>query len=59
MTMVPKNIKDTFGNWKTEILGSVHIHSKVIVLPISSGEPVVMTGSHNRLQASRANDDNR
>ncbi len=31
--MVPKNIKDTFGNWMTEVLGSgVHVHSKVIVL---------------------------
>lgn len=58
--MVPKNIKDTFGNWKTEILGSgVHIHSKVIVLDPFGANPVVMTGSHNLgFKASHANDDN-
>jgi len=58
--MVPKNIKDTFHNWETEILGSgVHIHSKVIVLDPFGGNPVVMTGSHNLgYKASHENDDN-
>jgi phosphatidylserine/phosphatidylglycerophosphate/cardiolipin synthase-like enzyme len=58
--MVPKNIKDTFHNWETEILGSgVHIHSKVIVLDPFGANPVVMTGSHNLgYKASHANDDN-
>jgi phosphatidylserine/phosphatidylglycerophosphate/cardiolipin synthase-like enzyme len=59
-SMVPKNIKDTFHNWETEILGSgVHIHSKVIVLDPFGANPVVMTGSHNLgYKASHANDDN-
>jgi phosphatidylserine/phosphatidylglycerophosphate/cardiolipin synthase-like enzyme len=59
-SMVPKNIKDTFHNWETEILGSgVHIHSKVIVLDPFGANPVVMTGSHNLgFKASHANDDN-
>lgn len=58
--MVPKNIKDTFENWQTEVLGSgVHIHSKVIVLDPFGANPVVMTGSHNLgFKASHANDDN-
>jgi phosphatidylserine/phosphatidylglycerophosphate/cardiolipin synthase-like enzyme len=58
--MVPKNIKDTFHDWETEILGSgVHIHSKVIVLDPFGANPVVMTGSHNLgYKASHANDDN-
>jgi len=58
--MVPKNIKDTFHNWETEILGAgVHIHSKVIVLDPFGANPVVMTGSHNLgFKASHANDDN-
>lgn len=58
--MLPKNIKDTFHNWETEILGSgVHIHSKVIVLDPFGANPVVMTGSHNLgFKASHANDDN-
>jgi phosphatidylserine/phosphatidylglycerophosphate/cardiolipin synthase-like enzyme len=58
--MVPKNIKDTFHNWETEILGSgVHIHSKVIVLDPFGANPVVMAGSHNLgYKASHANDDN-
>jgi hypothetical protein len=58
--MVPKNIKDTFHNWATEILGQgVHIHSKVIVLDPFGDNPVVMTGSHNLgFKASTKNDDN-
>jgi phosphatidylserine/phosphatidylglycerophosphate/cardiolipin synthase-like enzyme len=58
--MVPKNIKEKFHNWETEILGSgVHIHSKVIVLDPFGKNPVVMTGSHNLgFKASHANDDN-
>ena len=58
--MVPKNIKDTFGNWMTEVLGSgVHVHSKVIVLDPFGPNPVVMTGSHNLgFKASHENDDN-
>jgi hypothetical protein len=58
--MVPKNIKDTFHEWETEILGSgVHIHSKVIVLDPFGATPVVMTGSHNLgFKASHSNDDN-
>jgi phosphatidylserine/phosphatidylglycerophosphate/cardiolipin synthase-like enzyme len=59
-SMVPKNIKDTFHNWATEILGAgVHIHSKVIVLDPFGQNPVVMTGSHNLgFKASSKNDDN-
>jgi phosphatidylserine/phosphatidylglycerophosphate/cardiolipin synthase-like enzyme len=59
-SMVPKNIKDTFHNWATEILGQgVHIHSKVIVLDPFGDKPVVMTGSHNLgFKASSKNDDN-
>ena len=59
-SMVPKNIKDTFHNWQTEILGSgVHVHSKVIVLDPFGEHPVVITGSHNLgYKASHANDDN-
>jgi phosphatidylserine/phosphatidylglycerophosphate/cardiolipin synthase-like enzyme len=59
-SMVPKNIKTTFHNWATEILGSgVHIHSKVIVLDPFGDKPVVMTGSHNLgYKASTKNDDN-
>ena len=59
-SMVPKNIKDTFHDWATEILGQgVHIHSKVIVLDPFGANPVVMTGSHNLgLKASSKNDDN-
>ncbi len=58
--MVPKNIKDTFHDWATEILGQgVHIHSKVIVLDPFGDDPVVMTGSHNLgFKASSKNDDN-
>jgi hypothetical protein len=58
--MVPKNIKDTFHSWETEILGNgVHIHSKVIVLDPFGANPVVMTGSHNLgYKASHENDDN-
>ena len=59
-SMVPKNIKDTFHDWATEILGQgVHIHSKVIVLDPFGDNPVVMTGSHNLgFKASSKNDDN-
>jgi phosphatidylserine/phosphatidylglycerophosphate/cardiolipin synthase-like enzyme len=59
-SMVPKNIKDTFHNWATEILGQgVHVHSKCIVLDPFGDNPVVMTGSHNLgYKASSANDDN-
>jgi phosphatidylserine/phosphatidylglycerophosphate/cardiolipin synthase-like enzyme len=59
-SMVPKNIKDTFHDWATEILGQgVHIHSKVVVLDPFGANPVVMTGSHNLgLKASSKNDDN-
>jgi len=59
-SMVPKNIKDTFHDWATEILGQgVHIHSKVIVLDPFGAHPVVMTGSHNLgSKASSKNDDN-
>src|SRR5262249_4405043 len=59
-SMVPKNIKDTFHNWETEVLGTgVHIHSKVIVLDPFGTNPVVMTGSHNLgFKASSQNDDN-
>jgi hypothetical protein len=59
-SMVPKNIKDTFHDWSTEILGAgVHIHSKVVVLDPFGANPVVMTGSHNLgFKASSANDDN-
>ena len=59
-SMVPKNIKDVFHGWATEILGQgVHIHSKVIVLDPFGANPVVMTGSHNLgFKASSANDDN-
>jgi hypothetical protein len=59
-SMVPKNIKDTFHNWQTEMLGTgVHIHSKVIVLDPFGANPVVMTGSHNLgFKASSKNDDN-
>jgi phosphatidylserine/phosphatidylglycerophosphate/cardiolipin synthase-like enzyme len=59
-SMVPKNIKDTFHDWATEILGAgVHIHSKVIVLDPFGDHPVVMTGSHNLgFKASTKNDDN-
>ncbi|HLG82411.1 MAG TPA: phospholipase D-like domain-containing protein [Bradyrhizobium sp.] len=59
-SMVPKNIKDTFNDWATEILGQgVHIHSKVIVLDPFGEHPVVMTGSHNLgVKASSKNDDN-
>jgi phosphatidylserine/phosphatidylglycerophosphate/cardiolipin synthase-like enzyme len=58
--MVPKNIKDTFHSWMTEVLGSgVHVHSKVIVLDPFGAHPVVMTGSHNLgFKASSVNDDN-
>jgi len=59
-SMVPKNIKDAFFNWQTEILGQgVHVHSKVIVLDPFGDHPVVITGSHNLgYKASHANDDN-
>jgi PLD-like domain len=59
-SMVPKNIKATFHNWATEMLGTgVHIHSKVIVLDPFGKSPVVMTGSHNLgYKASSKNDDN-
>jgi phosphatidylserine/phosphatidylglycerophosphate/cardiolipin synthase-like enzyme len=59
-SMVPKNIKDVFHDWATEMLGSgVHIHSKVVVLDPFGANPVVMTGSHNLgYKASTANDDN-
>lgn len=59
-SMVPKNIKDTFHDWATEILGQgVHVHSKVIVLDPFGTKPVVMTGSHNLgSKASLKNDDN-
>jgi hypothetical protein len=59
-SMVPKNIKDVFHDWSTEMLGSgVHIHSKVVVLDPFGQNPVVMTGSHNLgFKASSANDDN-
>ena len=59
-SMVPQNIKSTFHNWATEVLGSgVHIHSKVIVLDPFGENPVVMTGSHNLgYKASSKNDDN-
>lgn len=59
-SMVPKNIKETFHNWETEMLGTgVHIHSKVIVLDPFGDNPVVMTGSHNLgYKASSKNDDN-
>jgi phosphatidylserine/phosphatidylglycerophosphate/cardiolipin synthase-like enzyme len=59
-SMVPKNIKDVFHDWATEILGAgVHIHSKVIVIDPFGDHPVVMTGSHNLgYKASTANDDN-
>ena len=59
-SMVPKNIKDVFHNWATEILGAgVHIHSKVVVIDPFGANPVVMTGSHNLgYKASTANDDN-
>jgi phosphatidylserine/phosphatidylglycerophosphate/cardiolipin synthase-like enzyme len=59
-SMVPKNIKDTFHEWASEILGAgVHIHSKVIVLDPFGQNPVVMTGSHNLgAKASSKNDDN-
>jgi phosphatidylserine/phosphatidylglycerophosphate/cardiolipin synthase-like enzyme len=59
-SMVPKNIKDTFHDWATEILGQgVHIHSKVVVLDPFGENPVVMTGSHNLgFKASSKNDDN-
>jgi DNA-binding transcriptional ArsR family regulator len=59
-SMVPKNIKDTFHGWATEILGQgVHIHSKVVVLDPFGENPVVMTGSHNLgFKASSKNDDN-
>lgn len=58
--MVPKNIKDVFHDWATEVLGSgVHIHSKVVVLDPFGDKPVVMTGSHNLgFKASSKNDDN-
>jgi phosphatidylserine/phosphatidylglycerophosphate/cardiolipin synthase-like enzyme len=58
--MVPKNIKDKFHNWETEILGAgVHIHSKVVVIDPFGEHPVVMTGSHNLgYKASTKNDDN-
>jgi phosphatidylserine/phosphatidylglycerophosphate/cardiolipin synthase-like enzyme len=59
-SMVPKNIKDTFHDWATEILGQgVHVHSKVVVLDPFGKNPVVMTGSHNLgFKASSKNDDN-
>jgi phosphatidylserine/phosphatidylglycerophosphate/cardiolipin synthase-like enzyme len=59
-SMVPKNIKDVFHDWATEVLGAgVHIHSKVVVLDPFGEKPVVMTGSHNLgYKASTANDDN-
>jgi hypothetical protein len=59
-SMVPKNIKEVFGDWQKEILGAgVHIHSKVVVLDPFGENPVVMTGSHNLgYKASHANDDN-
>jgi hypothetical protein len=59
-SMVPKNIKDVFYNWRTEILGAgVHIHSKVVVIDPFGDHPVVMTGSHNLgFKASHSNDDN-
>ena len=59
-SMVPRNIKDTFHDWATEILGQgVHVHSKCIVLDPFGDNPVVMTGSHNLgYKASSANDDN-
>lgn len=59
-TMVPKNIKEAFHAWDTEVLGAgVHIHSKVIVLDPFGKNPVVMTGSHNLgYKASSKNDDN-
>jgi phosphatidylserine/phosphatidylglycerophosphate/cardiolipin synthase-like enzyme len=59
-SMVPKNIKDVFHDWATEILGAgVHIHSKVVVIDPFGEHPVVMTGSHNLgYKASTANDDN-
>jgi phosphatidylserine/phosphatidylglycerophosphate/cardiolipin synthase-like enzyme len=59
-SMVPKNIKDTFHDWATEIMGQgVHVHSKVIVLDPFGKNPVVMTGSHNLgFKASSKNDDN-
>ncbi len=59
-SMVPKNIKEVFHNWATEILGAgVHIHSKVVVIDPFGDHPVVITGSHNLgYKASTANDDN-
>ena len=59
--MVPRNIKDQFSDWESELLGAsmVNIHSKVIVLDPFGEHPVVMTGSHNLgFKASNANDDN-
>jgi phosphatidylserine/phosphatidylglycerophosphate/cardiolipin synthase-like enzyme len=58
--MVPGNIKSTFHDWETELLGSgVHVHSKVVILDPFGADPVVMTGSHNLgFKASSKNDDN-
>ena len=54
-SMVPKNIKTTFHNWQTEILGTgVHIHSKVIVLDPFGKNPVVMTGPTTSATRPRA-----
>jgi phosphatidylserine/phosphatidylglycerophosphate/cardiolipin synthase-like enzyme len=58
--MIPANIKATFHEWATEILGSgVHVHSKVVVIDPFGDKPVVMTGSHNLgYKAATQNDDN-
>ncbi len=59
--LVPKAIKDEYGDWQSELSGasSVMVHSKVIVIDPFGETPVVMTGSHNLgYKASSANDDN-
>ena len=59
-SMVPRQIKDAFHNWRTEVMNQgVHVHSKVIVIDPFGKKPVVITGSHNLgYKASTKNDDN-
>ena len=59
-SMVPRNIKDAFHAWDSEVMNQgVHVHSKVVVIDPFGKKPVVITGSHNLgYKASTKNDDN-
>jgi phosphatidylserine/phosphatidylglycerophosphate/cardiolipin synthase-like enzyme len=59
-SMVPRNIKDAFHAWDSEVMNQgVHVHSKIVVIDPFGKKPVVITGSHNLgYKASTKNDDN-